>query len=440
MRTIWDIIEAIDDPSGLIHPEKHEAFAQGKHPLAKHPSYPQVQAGPEQRASNYEEVLASKQWQKILQKGNQYLGVPLTKQALPRIQQKMLGALALIDQVESAHKEELEALAVELVFELPEFKSAKRALMRPKRPEIEGGMEIEGEDQGSFQIDAQLTDDVDISDTLTSDEPAAQAPLHQERTPAEMAWMNKMIQRRHFTNAIIQGSAVTNNFLFELAGARLDRIHPELRKAYGIIMLSSELGYWMFPQDAVIAGAKLQTQVGTAEVTFVGDDGEEQEAGEEQPNEPGAPEEQPERPPARRIPVVKARAWMFPVLIQEIIKGLTELASLPSLPRDPVDRQEVLDKADLIDAEAWHMMLGPKLWDSFIEATDAVNERELTMHLYRHIQQLDVDEFNSFMKEVLAKSPRGMQMLRELATQIKGELDQGGDVQEAQLIVRNLID
>lgn len=418
MRTVWDIIEAIDDPGGLIHPEKHEAFAQGKHPLAKHPAYPQVQAGPGERASNYEEKLATGQWQKILQKGHQYLGVPLTKQALPRIQQKMLGALALIDQVEAAHKDELQALAVELVFELPEFRSAKRA-----------------HENGGFQIDAQITDDVDISDTLTSDEPEAQKPLHQERTPAEMAWMQKMIQRRHFTNAIIQGSAVTNNFLFEMAGAQLDRIHPELRKAYGIIMLSSELGYWMFPQDAVIAGAKLQTQVGTAEVTFVGGDQEE----EEEPGEEVAPEAM-EEPQAQRIPLVKARAWMFPVLIQEIIKGLTELASLPSLPRDPVDRQEVLDKADLIDAEAWHMMLGPKLWDSFIEATDAVNERELTMHLYRHIQQLDVDEFNSFMKEVLAKSPRGMQMLRDLANQIKAELAQGGDVEESKLVVRNMLD
>jgi hypothetical protein len=413
--SVWSIIqEAIDDPSGLIHPEKHQAFAQGKHPLAKHPAYPAHAPG--QRTSNYEEVLASRQWQKILQKAHQYLGVPLTAQALPTIQQKLLGAMQLIDQAESQYKEELEALAVELVFELPEYKSAQRS-----------------HEEGSFQIDAQIADEIDLSGTMTSDEPEAKAPLHQERTPAEQEWMQKMIQRRHFTNAMIQGSAVSNNYLFELAGQRLDQINPKLRKAYGILMVSSEIGYWMFPQSAVIAGARAQTQVGSAQVTFVGGDEEE---GEDQPEVPG----ERERPPQQKIPVVKARGMTFPVLIQEIIKGLTELASLPSLPRDPVDREEVLNKADLVDTEAWHMMLGPKLWDSFIEATDATDERDLTMHLYRHIQELDVDEFNGFMKEVLSKSPRGMQMLRDLAAQIKAELGNDGDVAEASMIVRAILD
>lgn len=413
----WEIIEAIDDPSGLIHPEKHQALARGEHPLGKHPAYPAAPQGG--RAANYEEVLASKQWQKLLQKAHQYLGVPLTQQALGVIQRKLLEAMMLIDQVESQYKEELEALAVELVFELPEFKSARKA-----------------HEEGRFKIDAQIVDDIDASGTMTSDEPVAQAPLHKERTPAEMEWMKKMIQRRHFTNAMIQGSAVSNNFLFEMGGRQLDRIHPGLRKAYGVLMISTEIGYWMFPQSDVIKGARMQTHVGTAEVTFVGSDEDEEQ---EEPNAPEAMPGEPEQP-QQKIPLVKARGMTLPVLIQEIIKGLTELASLPSLPRDPEDRREVLNKADLVDMEAWHMMLGPKLWDSFIEATDAENERELTMHLYRHIQQMDVDEFNSFMKEVLGKTPRGMQMLRDLAHRIKGELADDQGLEESELIVRQILE
>ncbi len=121
---VWEIIEAIDDPSGLIHPERHQAFAQQTHPLAKHPAYPeQAQGG----GTNYEEILASRQWQKILQKANQYLGIPLTRQALPLIQQKLLSAMEIISTAESQYKEELETLAVELIFELPEYGSAKKA-------------------------------------------------------------------------------------------------------------------------------------------------------------------------------------------------------------------------------------------------------------------------------------------------------------------------
>jgi hypothetical protein len=129
------------------------------------------------------------------------------------------------------------------------------------------------------------------------------------------------------------------------------------------------------------------------------------------------------------------------VLIQEIIKGLTEVASLASLPRDPAERQAVLDKTDLVDLEAWSMMLGPKLWDSFIEAVDAQNDRELAMHLYRHVQTMDVDEFNEFMKAVLAKSPQGIQMLRELAAKIKAELgDQEGPQTATESIIEHLLE
>ncbi len=431
--TPWDIIlEAIDDPSGLIHPERHQAFAQGKHPLAKHPAYPQQPAG--QRATNYEEVLATKQWQKILHMANKYLGVPLTAQALPVISEKLLWAMQLIDQVESQYKDELEALAVELVFELDEFKSAKKSYQ-----------------EGHFQIDAQITDEISLEGTkITGDKdleppdaadlPPGEVPVQQQRTPAEKAWMQKMVQRRHFTNAMIQGSAVSNNFLFELGGRQLDHIHPQLRKAYGILMVSTEIGYWMFPQSAVIQGARSQTQVGSAQVTFVGGPEERDDDGMEAPNEPGEEPQEPQEP-QQRIPLVKARGMTLPVLIQEIVKGLTELASLPSLPRDPVDREEVMNQTDLVDAESWHMMLGPKLWDSFIEATDAASERELAMHLYRHMQEMDVDEFNGFMKEVLAKSPRGMQMLRELATQIKAELAGGEEgLPESTVIVRAILE
>ena len=100
----------------------------------------------------------------------------------------------------------------------------------------------------------------------------------------------------------------------------------------------------------------------------------------------------------------------------------------------------MLNKTDLVDLESWSMMLGPKLWDSFIEAVDAGNERELTMHLYRHIQAMDVDKFNAFMKEILAKSPKGMQMLRNLAATIKTELAGQEGMNEAEKVVNALLD
>jgi hypothetical protein len=427
---VWEIIEAIDDPSGLIHPERHQAFAQRTHPLARHPAYPdtpQAQGG----AVNYEEILASRQWQKILQKAQQYLGVPLTRQALPLIQRKLVSAMALITQAEERYHDELEALAIELVFELPEFKAAKKAY-ESNRIAIEPNLtpETEGMDAGMKTSDEEQPEEGNPEEG----EPPPQQPQRRGRTPAQEKYFQKQVQRRHLTNAFIQGSAVSNDFLFEMGGRTLDRIDPNLRKAYGILMVSSELGYWMFPQSAVLAGARAKTHIGSSHIEVRKEKPEEQPPGEEDQDLPPPPQQ----PPTRK-PVVVASGFCLPVLIQEIIKGLTELASLSSLPRDPVERQQVLDKTDLTDLESWSMMLGPKLWDSFIEAIDAQNDRELAMHLYRHIQEMDVDEFNSFMKAVLAKSPQGIQMLRELAASIKQELGDQGGVQEAQQIIEHLL-
>lgn len=387
---VSEIIEAIDDPSGLIHPEKHQAFARGSHPLGKNPAYPK------QPGVNYEEVLASRQWQKILEKAQKYLGVPLTQQALPLIAKKTMQAMALIDQAESQNREQLQDLAIKAVFMLPEFQSARKS-----------------HEQGRFLIDARLVDEIDATGMRFSEAV--------ERTPAEEEWMKKTVQRRYFTNAMIQGSAVSNDFLFELVRQELDAIHPGLRNAYGTLMIGTEIGYWMFPQNDILAAAKKQTKVGAVRL---------------------AVESLEEAEPGRKRPVIVAQGMCFPVLIQEIIKGLTELASLPSLPRDPKERQEVIDQTDMVDLETWSMILGPKLWDSFIEAIDAESDRELAFHLYSHIQRMDVDKFNSFMAEVLAKSPRGMQMLRNLASTVKAELadDEMQESTEAQEIVAHLLE
>jgi hypothetical protein len=399
------IIEAIDDPSGLIHPEKHKAFAKRTHPLGKNPAYPEST----EHGKNYEEVLASKQWQKILQKAQQYLRIPITGENLQPILYKTAEALGLVSQAEEEHQEELQQLAINTVFQLPEFTHAKRAYER-----------------GRLRIDARLSLEIDTSEMSTSED---ENDLEEaERTPAEELWMRKMVQRRHLTNAFIQGSAVSNDFLFEMAAPELDRIHPGLRQAYGIMMVSSELGYWLFSQNDLLKGIKAQTHIGSVKVR--------------RESELGEAEHAPGQPPRDR-PVIVATGACFPVLIQEIIKGLTELASLASLPRDPAEREEVIRQADLTDLETWSMILGPKLWDSFIEAIDAENARELTMHLYSHIQRMDVDKFNEFMREVLAKSPKGMQMLRVLAGKIKAELaEEDDDVTEAQIneIVTGLLE
>jgi hypothetical protein len=438
----WQIIEALDDPSGLIHRDKHNAFQRGTHPLSKHPSYPAFQPAQGDSSASYDEMLANKQWKKLLEKGAKYFGKPLTKRDFPEMSQKLMQAIGVVEEAEAQHKEELEALAIEIAFELPEFKAAKAAY-EAGRLAIQANIVAEPDMTGtettnSIKAKNQYKEKEQEDQFGAEDEPAQKA----QRTPAEQDYLNKTVQRRHLTNAFAQGAAISNNFAFEMGGAALDRIHPGLRKAYGIVMVCSELPYWAFPDSAVQASVDAKMQGGTVKVERANDEDEE-EAGEE--------EEQRDEAPKQKAPKIVAQGKWLPVLIHELIKGLVDITSSRSLPTDPDELKEILDITDLVDVENWHMLVGPQLWDKFIAYTDAENGRELAMGLYMYLQTLDADKFHEFIRELYSETPKGKMMLKQALQKVKEANDReanggedegtGYNVEEsASRIIRHMIE
>ncbi len=434
------IREGIDygESPDLIHPERKQSLAGGSHPLSNNPAFPDFQAQAGSQNTNYSEMLASKRWQKLVKKAERYLGFQLSRQTLPRLGQAMVGAMNLMAQAEQGKEEELQKLAVEIVFELPEFSSFKEPFERGEfglKPQITSAEEI--------NLDGvKSTDDFESPEELNFDQPESGeesgAPEGVNAEQAEAAAeqrqsLQKKLNRRHLSNAFIQGSAISNNFAFELGGARLDQINPGLRKAYGILMAMSEIGYWLYPQSAVVQALQAQAKAGSTRVEMQAPGQDEEEVLPDDlwdaPPEEGATEKPQSTPQAQSQgevrPVIIAQGIHLPVLIQEIIKGLTELASMHGLPQDEHERNAVMDKADLIDSEAWHMMLGPELWDRFMQAVDSQNEREITMHLYTKIQSMDDDEFNAFVKGLLAHDRGALNQLKQFAQEIKTELAGG---------------
>ncbi|MCA9063246.1 MAG: hypothetical protein KDA96_09310, partial [Planctomycetaceae bacterium] len=64
---------------------------------------------------------------------------------------------------------------------------------------------------------------------------------------------------------------------------------------------------------------------------------------------------------------VVARAWCFPLVIHELVKGTAELVCLHGLcDLDEVTYQAVIAEADRIDYEAWLLQAGPALWRRFL--------------------------------------------------------------------------
>ena len=120
-------------------------------------------------------------------------------------------------------------------------------------------------------------------------------------------------------------------------------------------------------------------------------------------------------------PVINARADIFPVLIQEVIKGLMELASMSGLPNDPRKAQEVLDKTAFVDQERWAIIMGRGVWNQLIQQID---QQELVMFLYHKLAQLPADQFHATMKVLLSGGPKAKRILSQWVQEIQSELDE----------------
>ena len=141
---------------------------------------------------------------------------------------------------------------------------------------------------------------------------------------------NGEIAKRRFLNAMIQGSAKKSTHMFHAKDDELTAMEPRLLNKYGKLMSAADYMYYTNPTlDNSHAGGVVRVKFPTAE-------------GE--------------------VPIIEAKAWVFPVLIHEIVKGVMELLSSHGLPQDEKIREYVIGKADYVEAEPWDMRMGPAIW------------------------------------------------------------------------------
>jgi hypothetical protein len=394
----------------FIHPEKRTKMRDRSHPMAKNPAYPEYRPEPGAKASNWEELLASEQYQATLKRLTTFLHRmtaqqrgqdPAATQAQPprsmmTVMQAMFGAIQSATQAEAPHKRRLEKMAIDLIFEQPEFKKFKqpyqngefkidaqlgpadlqRAALSPEGEEEEGGPEVP---QG------QEPDEADEEGDVESEAAAA----------SRMKGFNPEIEKRKVINAMIHGGAVSKNYAYQLISRELNAINPALLNLYGVAMAGSELGYFAAPdQMARQAMQHPEMQGGSAEVDFEEDD----------------------------VPVVRARGMIFPMLVQEITKGLLELVSYEGLPEDPKAAKEVIDKTDFVDHESWAMIMGRGLWTRFVAALGG-NEDEITMHLYNRLVQLPAPKFNKMMQTIQAGGKPAQELVKRLAQDVRMDME-----------------
>ena len=84
-------------------------------------------------------------------------------------------------------------------------------------------------------------------------------------------------------------------------------------------------------------------------------------------------------------PTVVAKAWFWPLLLHELVKGTAELICLHGLCElGEVDYTEVLEATDHVEYETWMLQAGPELWRRFLAAKPAkANLAETLMNTAR---------------------------------------------------------
>ena len=237
-------------------------------------------------------------------------------------------------------------------------------------------------------------DAVDIRTSLTTKIDTSNQRMFPEKTEdytfdniKDMNSLTDEIYKRRLLNCLIAGAAMHYANDISLYIQDLFKIDPELPFLYKKILAINNLLLYV-ESDKFNEDENGNTEGGTVDVTLTSMD---------------------------EMPVIDAKAIIFPILVEETIKGILELAISHGLPDDMEKKKYVMKKADFKLAEIWDLRLGLPLSERIFKLID--NEVEPTF-LFMELSKLGVNEFNENMQEVLACTKQGKSFINDLVSEI----------------------
>ena len=366
-----------------------DKLANKETPYKDNPAFPEQ--APEGVASNWEELLASERFRKVVEKVKQYTGFEgnvtdqnSLRQLMGSMQQMLMGVL----QFESQNKEYLENLAVELVKK--EMAIPEGSLQFDAKLVSMGGIDAEG-----FQTQSENPSEEEVEQQFGVNPEEAEEDIEEFMTAMES--FDAETAKRRFINALIQGSSKKGHYMFELVANELNERNPDIVTKYGILMSVNDLLYWVLPEGVIEQGMQGGSFAGKEEVDTQTDP-----------------------------PTIKARAVFFPALIHELIKGVMEVLGTQGLPDDPRSAEMVMNVTDTLPAEIWDLRLGPVIWEKFRAAYPEElyddDMKHVQNYLFSRFAALPTKDFFKVSREILKGTDLGRNILKNMVTQIVTDL------------------
>lgn len=224
-------------------------------------------------------------------------------------------------------------------------------------------------------LEGELTQDVSV--------PAGERPQAAEMSPA----VRQQINKRLTLNSLSHGAAVHQmQTLHYVVADALQRIDPELVDLYSKLSSAATQMHWMVDVGQFVAQMAGQAQSGgSEEVQF-----------DQQGN-----------------PKVVAKAICFPILAQELSKGVMELLTMHGLSDlDEQTAQAVIESADDPRQDIWLTQAGQELWRKFLAALpQGTNMAEVVAALSKQ----SPEEVQRIMEAIVNNPQAAGGYLRQLA-------------------------
>ena len=326
---------------------------------------------------DYVELISSKRFKDSVEKVRRAMGDTRVIQGQNPLMNLMMTAMQSLQRVatiQMRHKEELEQLAIDLV------------------------IKEMGIPEGVMQFDAKLVMQPMGAAQGMKEEPELPSEEEIEEFMGDVETFNLERAKRRFINSLIQGAAFKGGHMFNLVSRELNDIDPQLMNLYTVTQSLMEHSYWLYPDMEGMAGSG-GGQMGQSEV--------------DEETDP---------------PTVKARAFTFPLLVHELVKGVYEIFGTHGLPDDPKQQEMILGAEDTLPAEIWDSRLGPIFWEKFmaaypIELFDE-DKKHIQHYLFMRFSKLDAKEFFRVAKLILSGDPKGAQFIQRMVDEIVKDLKQ----------------
>ena len=362
-----------------MEPGIERQINQKQTPYAENPMLPQ------DGERDFVEVISSQRFKDSVEKVRRFLGDTTPIQGdnpMMGLMTSVMSSLQQIKRVEVQHKEYLENLAVNLV---------KKELGIPEG-QLQFDVELVSGTMGAaegMQTQPEQPDEEDVEEAFKESEE------HQEEIEDFMDSMEKFNlekAKRRMINSLVQGAAFKGGHMYTLVSDEINRLSPNLLNLYGVTQSLMEHLYWLYPDMENMAGG------GGGQM--------------------GQSESDPETDP----PTIKAKAFTFPLLVHEIVKGIYSLYGDQGLPNDPVQRSMVVGAEDTLPAEIWDSRLGPIFWEKFRDSwPDKLYEedqRHLQQYLFMKLSQLEAKDFITLAKAIMEDKPEAKKVIDRMVNEI----------------------